>query len=132
MSFRVRSSEAYPAGVAVRDVLYSLYERRLVRKLAGKPRPRHVGVILDGNRRWAREAGFDDPNEGHHVGARKIEKSGGDLARHLHSAADVLSHTPLVGAKVRKPAQRRAIPRLVAMQAFFEQLRRETPGRAPL
>jgi len=74
MSFRVRSSEAYPAGVAVRDVLYSLYERRLVRKLTGKPRPRHVGVILDGNRRWAREAGFDDPNEGHHVGARKIEK----------------------------------------------------------
>lgn len=41
-------------------------------------------------------------------GARKIEKSGGDLARHLHSAADVLSHTPLVGGKVRKPIDKSA------------------------
>src|ERR1700754_2855259 len=73
-TFRWPRREASPADVAVRDVLYSLYERRLVRDLAGKPRPRHVGVILDGNRRWAREAGFDDPNEGHHVGARKIEQ----------------------------------------------------------
>jgi short-chain Z-isoprenyl diphosphate synthase len=32
-----------------------------------------VGVIVDGNRRWAREMGFDDPNTGHHVGAAKIE-----------------------------------------------------------
>jgi short-chain Z-isoprenyl diphosphate synthase len=73
-AFRRPTFEAYPAVVALRDVIYSLYERRLVRKLTGSPRPRHVGVILDGNRRWAREAGFEDPNEGHHVGARKIEQ----------------------------------------------------------
>ncbi len=36
------------------------------------------------------------------------------------------------GRLVTAAAQRRAIPRLVAMQAFFEQLKRETPGRAPL
>ncbi len=60
--------------MAFRDLLYSLYERRLAAKLADRPRPRHVGVILDGNRRWAREAGFDDPNQGHHVGAAKIEQ----------------------------------------------------------
>lgn len=41
-------------------------------------------------------------------GARKIEKSGGDLARNLHNAADVLSHTPLVGGKVRKPLDKSA------------------------
>jgi uncharacterized protein len=36
------------------------------------------------------------------------------------------------GRLVTAAAQRRAIPRLVAMQAFFEQLKRERPGRAPL
>ncbi len=49
-----------------------MYERRLAQQLAGAERPRHVGVILDGNRRWAREAGFTDVNEGHRFGARKI------------------------------------------------------------
>ncbi|MFC6706761.1 hypothetical protein [Flexivirga alba] len=41
-------------------------------------------------------------------GARNIERSGGDLARHLHDAAGVLSHTPLVGTKVRKPIDKSA------------------------
>jgi len=59
--------------MALRDVLYSLYERRLKAKLAGKPVPRHVGVMCDGNRRWAREMGFVDPNDGHRVGAAKIK-----------------------------------------------------------
>src|SRR4051794_42983 len=60
--------------MTVRNLLYSLYERRLTRKLAGKPVPRHVGVIIDGNRRWAREMGYVDPNDGHRVGAAKIEE----------------------------------------------------------
>jgi short-chain Z-isoprenyl diphosphate synthase len=54
------------------QIVYSLYERRLLRQLAGRPVPRHVGVILDGNRRWAREAGFEDVNDGHRVGADRI------------------------------------------------------------
>lgn len=41
-------------------------------------------------------------------GARKIEKSGGDLARHLHDAAGILAHTPLVGSKVRRPLDKSA------------------------
>jgi short-chain Z-isoprenyl diphosphate synthase len=49
-----------------------VYEFRLGRQLVGAPRPRHVGVMLDGNRRWAREAGFNDVSEGHRVGAAKI------------------------------------------------------------
>jgi short-chain Z-isoprenyl diphosphate synthase len=56
----------------VRELLYTVYEWRLGRHLDGALRPRHVGVILDGNRRWAREAGFTDVNDGHRVGARKI------------------------------------------------------------
>jgi short-chain Z-isoprenyl diphosphate synthase len=59
--------------VTLRDLLYSVYERRLAATLAGKPHPRHVGVIVDGNRRWAREMGYVDPNDGHRVGAAKIK-----------------------------------------------------------
>lgn len=52
--------------------MYPNYERILARQLRGAQRPRHVAVILDGNRRWAREAGFDDVSHGHRAGARKI------------------------------------------------------------
>ncbi len=56
----------------LRDVVYAVYERRLARQLAGAQRPRHVAVIMDGNRRWAKEAGFTDVSDGHRVGAAKI------------------------------------------------------------
>lgn len=58
--------------VAVRDLLYTVYERRILRQIAGSDSPKHVALILDGNRRWAREAGLDDPAEGHRAGAAKI------------------------------------------------------------
>lgn len=59
--------------MGLRDLLYGLYEQRLARSLAGAPVPRHVGVILDGNRRWARAVG-SDPSSGHRRGADKIEE----------------------------------------------------------
>jgi short-chain Z-isoprenyl diphosphate synthase len=61
--------------VGARDLLYSVYGRQLSWKLARTPvemRPRHVALMLDGNRRWARDAGFVDVNDGHRVGAAKI------------------------------------------------------------
>jgi short-chain Z-isoprenyl diphosphate synthase len=58
--------------VSLRNLLYAAYERSLSRQLAASNRPRHVGVILDGNRRWAREVGFADVSRGHLVGAAKI------------------------------------------------------------
>ena len=64
---------AYPREVALPDLLYTLYERRLRRQLAGRPVPRHVGVMCDGNRRWARASGMDDVSHGHRRGADKIE-----------------------------------------------------------
>nr|WP_296104254.1 polyprenyl diphosphate synthase [uncultured Corynebacterium sp.] len=53
---------------------YPLYEASLVRALEGKPVPRHIAVMCDGNRRWAREAGFIDVSHGHRVGAKKISE----------------------------------------------------------
>ena len=53
-------------------VVYRVYERRLIRGLVGSPIPHHVGVMLDGNRRWARKAGFDNVAHGHLVGAAHI------------------------------------------------------------
>lgn len=52
-------------------LLYGLYERRLVRRLKGRTLPAHVGVMLDGNRRWARLAGLDTA-QGHQAGAARI------------------------------------------------------------
>jgi short-chain Z-isoprenyl diphosphate synthase len=60
--------------VGLRNVIYSVYEKRLAARLAGRPHPRHVGVMCDGNRRWAREMGYVDPNDGHRVGAERIKE----------------------------------------------------------
>ena len=52
----------------LRDVVYSVYERRLRAKVAASEPPRHVGVMLDGNRRWAKLRGHDTQT-GHRAGA---------------------------------------------------------------
>ena len=56
---------------AVRRVLYPAYEARLVRRLPADRLPKHVGVMLDGNRRWARAVGADVAH-GHRAGAANI------------------------------------------------------------
>ena len=58
--------------MGLRDLAYRLYERRLEASLSGHSIPRHVGVILDGNRRWARLAGLADVSHGHQKGADHI------------------------------------------------------------
>lgn len=35
--------------------------------------PTHIGVVMDGNRRWAKKAGFANPGAGHDVGADHVE-----------------------------------------------------------
>ncbi|MSO43550.1 MAG: isoprenyl transferase [Candidatus Planktophila sp.] len=56
----------------IKSLLYPLYEWRLVRSLDFSKTPHHVGVILDGNRRWAKaNPNQGDPN-GHKAGASKI------------------------------------------------------------
>ncbi|MEY4282512.1 MAG: hypothetical protein RL467_68 [Actinomycetota bacterium] len=56
----------------IKSLFYPLYEWRIVRDLDFSKTPHHVGVILDGNRRWAKaNPNQGDPN-GHKAGASKI------------------------------------------------------------
>jgi short-chain Z-isoprenyl diphosphate synthase len=57
--------------MSIRQLVYRSYERRLAATLSPAAVPRHVGVILDGNRRWARAAGARTA-EGHRAGADRI------------------------------------------------------------
>jgi len=50
--------------------LYWLYERRLLKEVKRGPMPRHLGLILDGNRRYARALGLP-PTLGHEFGVHK-------------------------------------------------------------
>ncbi len=58
------------AGIALRPA-YVIYEARLRRDVLAHPRPRHVAVIMDGNRRWAIREGYADHRMGHQRGAEK-------------------------------------------------------------
>ena len=58
--------------MALRDLLYAAYERQVAKSLRNEVIPRHVGVMLDGNRRWARANGFE-VRDGHQAGADKIK-----------------------------------------------------------
>jgi short-chain Z-isoprenyl diphosphate synthase len=57
----------------LRQFAYDLYERRLLQNLSHDRLPRHVGVMCDGNRRWARGAG-EEIAGGYLAGADKIEE----------------------------------------------------------
>ncbi|WP_309124577.1 isoprenyl transferase [Arthrobacter sp.] len=50
---------------------YNYYERKLQRSLAADRIPHHIGVMVDGNRRWAKLAGAPT-RHGHQAGADKI------------------------------------------------------------
>jgi len=53
--------------------VYSLYHRWLRMQIDPDRLPEHIGVILDGNRRWA-SAREMIPWEGHRLGAEKVKK----------------------------------------------------------
>ncbi len=44
--------------------LYTLYTRRLRRQVRSGPLPAHVGIVMDGNRRWARHERMANPSLG--------------------------------------------------------------------
>ena len=56
----------------MQKLVYGLYSKLLERGLPSDQMPKHVGVLVDGNRRWAKEQGFDAAGQGHAAGAKKI------------------------------------------------------------
>jgi short-chain Z-isoprenyl diphosphate synthase len=56
----------------LRGLLVRLYARRVEGHLDHAQVPKHIGVIMDGNRRWARAIGLEDVAHGHRRGADKI------------------------------------------------------------
>ena len=55
----------------MKALLYPWYEKRLLRQLDFSKTPHHIGIIVDGNRRWAK-ANTVETKSGHQAGADKI------------------------------------------------------------
>ncbi len=55
-------------------LIYRFYEARLESEVRGGAIPRHVGVLPDGNRRFARSTGLASLGAGHRGGADNIER----------------------------------------------------------
>jgi short-chain Z-isoprenyl diphosphate synthase len=94
--------------------LYWLYERVLWRQVRAGPVPRHLGIIMDGNRRFARALGLH-AQAGHDYGASKARNV-------LRWCLDLgIRHVTLWGFstenKGRSPAEVAHLHRLFAAQA---------------
>lgn len=59
--------------LSTNSLVYKVYEGRLRRQISNGNLPEHIGIILDGNRRWARERGLP-PWAGHEIGADRVEE----------------------------------------------------------
>lgn len=56
----------------MQKLLYRFYEKQIENKLRPSDLPRHIGVMVDGNRRWASLQGLEKAGHGHQAGAKKI------------------------------------------------------------
>ena len=64
------------AGACGRELakpFYRLYEHRLESQVKALPVPRHIGLILDGNRRFARQNNLRHPEDIYAAGANKLD-----------------------------------------------------------
>jgi len=57
---------------AISSTAYQTYEKRLLKEVQSMPVPNHVAIIMDGNRRYAKEYGMLIA-EGHDKGRQKLE-----------------------------------------------------------
>ena len=69
----IRRSGEPPLALMFR-LLYYLYARRLAGDVRSRPTPKHVGIILDGNRRHGRSLGITEPRELYDLGANKLDE----------------------------------------------------------
>ena len=105
------------------ELVYGLYIRRLRRQLAGAPLPQHVGLIMDGNRRWARQAGMADPSMGHKHGAEHVQ----DLLTWCESAG--IKHVSVFLCSTEN-LQRRGNAEVAFLMRVTEQIVADRLGRA--
>ena len=74
---RWRTAVRHLAGAARRFVewpFYRLYQHRLEREVASWALPKHIGIIMDGNRRFARQHAAGHVSVGHARGAEKLHQ----------------------------------------------------------
>jgi len=57
----------------VMRIIYYFYQHRLKKEIKDGPMPNHIGIILDGNRRFAKKYGMD-ANWGHMMGYEKVRE----------------------------------------------------------
>ncbi len=94
--------------------VYWLYERWLRHTVSKKPLPKHIALILDGNRRWARRRGWP-PSLGHYYGADKVEEI---LGKMLKLGIKTVTLYILSTENLRRPADEvREIYRLMKERA---------------
>lgn len=55
-------------------LLYKIYEDRLVRSLDRTRLPHHLGIVLDGHRRYARQEGLPSYTDSYRAGMRRFEE----------------------------------------------------------
>lgn len=55
-------------------LLYRIYERNLRSQLDPEKLPKHIGVVLDGHRRYARESGLPTYTDSYRVGMARFEE----------------------------------------------------------
>ena len=58
----------------LKKAIYYYYRNRLKKEVLRNKIPGHIGIILDGNRRYAKKCGFQDTFKGHKKGADKLYK----------------------------------------------------------
>ena len=58
----------------ITDRAYSTYESMIEKEVASGEMPKHIAIIMDGNRRYAEEVLGAEPNEGHKLGRKKLDE----------------------------------------------------------
>ena len=58
----------------IKKLIYYYYEKRLKKDISHKKIPGHIGIILDGNRRYAEKYGLDNISKAHKKGADKLDE----------------------------------------------------------
>jgi tritrans,polycis-undecaprenyl-diphosphate synthase [geranylgeranyl-diphosphate specific] len=64
---------SYPSRF-IREKINDFKNLKLIEKIKKTSVPNHIAIIMDGNRRYAKEVGLE-PSKGHQIGKSKIEKT---------------------------------------------------------